>query len=153
MKTTLLFSFFFALIGLISCSIHKTTTGEVQHLGGGEKGTVRVQAAGYGVTKFLALENAEKNAFEALLFRGIPGSVFNKPMINNESETRALHSDWFRTFFDERGYKAYLMSSTSRSDFELMKVRQKNLDATIKINVHALRSAMEQAGVIRKFGL
>ena len=152
MKFTIL-SCLFLLLGLSACHLHHTQTGEVQHLGSSEKGTIRVRAAGYGVTKFLALENAERNAFEAVLFRGVPGSEYTKPMVSNETESRNMHSDFYRTFFEERGYKTYLLSSKTSTDFDLMKMRQKNLDAVIKINVDALRRGLEQAGVIRKFGL
>lgn len=142
---------FFSLFS-ISCNSAKTVSGEVNYLASPEPGTVIVSAAGYGPSKEAAIQNAESNAFNSLLFRGIPGSQQQLPMIADEAAARKVHS----TYLDKLlggGYKAFMLLSTPQSAFAAAHNGRKNITQQVKINVDALRRDMEQHGVVRKFGL
>ncbi len=143
------------LIGLVflGCNSPKSFTGETTYKGSSEKGTVLLSTAGYGQSKALALENAEINAFKVLLFKGVPGSQYNIPMIKDEAKARQQYQSFFEQFFDGQGYKTFLMISKPTSKYDPLTNRSKNLKADIKINVQSLRKTLEKEGVIRKFGL
>ena len=44
---------------------------------------------------FDAVMDAEKNAFKVLLFRGVPGTELNIPLIENESEVTSRYKKYF----------------------------------------------------------
>jgi hypothetical protein len=135
---------------LWSCS--PKLTGESTLAGTSEQGTILLQSQGYGNTKANALENAEINAFNNVVFKGIPGSAYRVPLIDNEQNAKQTHNDYFQQLFSEKKYKAFLLSSSAQSDFKLKTSGQSNLTSLVKIDVQALRKDMEQKGVIRKFG-
>lgn len=137
---------------LISCNSAKTVSGEVNYLATPEPGTVMVSAAGYGPSKSAAMQNAESNAFNSLIFRGIPGSQQQLPMIANEAAARKTHGAYLEKLLGG-GYKAFMLLSTPQSDYAAARNGRKNLTQQVKINVDALRRDMEQHGVVRKFGL
>jgi hypothetical protein len=143
----------FILLLLTSCNSSRINTGEVNYLAPSEKGTILVSAAGYGTSKPDAIGNAESNAFNNLIFRGIPGSQHQLPMVQNEGEVRKQHSTYFSNLLDSGGYKTFMMTSEEQSGFVAARKNQKNILIKVKINVDALRRDMEQQGVIRKFGL
>lgn len=140
----------FAACLLTACNSPKTMTGEVNFAAASEPGTLLVHAAGYGSTQQEALINAEQNAFNNLIFKGIPGSQYRLPMVGNDAGIRKTHEKYFQNLIDQKGYKAFMMSSEPGS----FKARKgaKNLLATVKINVDALRRDMEQQNVLRKLG-
>lgn len=136
----------------IACNSSKTMTGEVNYSGTSEPGTILLTAAGYGATRIAATGNAETNAFNNLIFHGIPGSQQRLPMVSDEKTARREHAAYFQQLLDHQGYKAFLMVSDPQSGFDLTPTG-KNLLVKIKINVDALRRDMEQQGVLRKFGI
>lgn len=140
-----------ALTLVAACNSSKTMTGEVNFLSATEPGTVYVSAGGYGLTKPEAIANAERNAFNCLIFRGVPGSQYRQPMVSDENAARKAHGRYFQQLIEGDGYRAFLMSSEIRSDFQVRRHRN-NLTSAIKINVDALRRDMENQNVIRKLG-
>jgi hypothetical protein len=95
--------------------------------------------------------DAEKNAFKVLLFRGVPGTELNIPLIENESEVTSRYKKYFDDLFVNGKYKTFLMSSTESSN--LMKVKgTKKINVDVKINYNSLRKDLEQNQVIRRFG-
>ena len=144
--------FAFAFSAFASCNSAKTISGEVNFIASPEPGTVMVSSGGYGPTKPLATINAESNAFSTLIFRGIPGSQQQLPMIADEGSARKQHSAYFEQLL-KGGYKPFMMLSEQQSAYAAGRNRRKNLTQRVKINVDALRRDMEQSGVVRKFGL
>lgn len=146
--------FFTCLVALfISCNSSKTITGEVNYLTQTEPGTLLVSAAGYGKSKPDAIANAQESAVDNLLFRGIPGSQYHLPMVQNEREARSKHGGYFKNLLEQGGYKSFMMLSEEQTGFSPARKNQKNITVKVKINVDALRRDMEQQGVVRKFGL
>ncbi|MEK7253209.1 MAG: hypothetical protein AAB316_00560 [Bacteroidota bacterium] len=151
MRNAVLPSCFFFFLLFSQCNSSKTLTGEVNYLTDSELGTVLVSAAGYGASKSQAVSNAETNAFNTLIFNGIPGSQYRLPMV--EASEKGKHKTYFYRLLDEQGYKSFLMLSEPQTAFSGGRKNQKNILVKVKINVDGLRRDMEQAQVVRKFGL
>jgi hypothetical protein len=115
------------------------------------QGTIGVKAIGYGENQESAVEDAQKSAFKILLFKGIPGTELNIPLIQNENEATSKNSNYFKKLFDEGYYKTFLMSSTESSN--LIKIKgNKKITVDMKINYNSLRKDLENNLIIRKFG-
>lgn len=140
------------ILGLHSCSPKlQSYSGEVTFLYKEAQGTIAVKSTGYGKNQLDATINAQKNAFEVLLFKGLPGTELNVPLIENENEAKSKFADYFKKFFDAN-YKTFMMSSVESSN--LIKMRgTKKITVDIKINFNSLRKDLEQNQLIRKFGL
>jgi hypothetical protein len=147
------------LIGLIifmtvanSCSYKTMPTAEVNYLTG-KDGTITMRAIGIGVNSEDAIYDAEKNAINVILFRGLPESEQKVALVGtNEAEEKNKHKDYFNKFYSEKRYKTFIMSSIPTSDLIKHKGGKKSIATDIKINLVALRKDLEQNNIIRKFG-
>ena len=139
-----------AVLGVNGCSPKlQPFTGEVNFLYKEAQGTIAVESTGYGKNQAAAVRDAQINAFNVILFRGLPGTELNIPLIDNEAKTRG--ASYFKKFFDEGNYKSFMMSSTESSALIKMKGTNK-ITVDIKINYNSLRKDLEQNQLIRKFG-
>ena len=145
--------FYLLAICLLFACVSAKKTGETLYAGNSESGTILLKSSGYGVLKGAAIQNAEINAFNNLIFRGIPGSQYSLPMIENEQQAKSDFKNYFTNLYEQKRYKAFLLSTASETDLSLNLSREKTISIETKINVNALRRDMEQNGVIRKFGL
>lgn len=147
--------FFFlsvVILGLHSCSpkLHPHSA-EVSFIYKEAQGTIALKSIGYGNNQTDAVTDAQKNAFEVLLFKGLPGTELNIPLIENESEVKSKYSEYLKKFFDEGIYKSFMMSSTESSN--LIKIKGgKKIAVDVKINYNSLRKDLEKNQLIRKFG-
>jgi hypothetical protein len=140
-------------IGLYSCSPKiQPYSGEVNFLYKEAQGTIAVKSTGYGKNQMEAVSDAQKNAFKVLLFKGIPGTELNVPLIENESDARSKKPEYFKRFFDDKNYISFMMSSTESSNLIKIKKTYK-ITVDVKINYNSLRKDLEQNQLIRKFGL
>ena len=146
-----------SFLGLQFCSPNIKTnhdigyTGEVNFISKDEQGTILLKSTGYGNNQKEAVEDAKKNAFNVILFRGIPGTELNIPLIENEIDAKSKCNNYFQKFFNERYYSTFMMSATESSI--LMRISGlKRIKVDIKINYNSLRKDLEQNQVIRKFG-
>lgn len=137
---------------LFSCkSTPSSYSAEVSFISKEEQGTITVRSYGFGKNQTDAVTDAQKNAFNVLLFKGIPGTELNIPLIENENEAKSKHTSYFRNLFDYAYYKSFMMSSTESSN--LIKIKgNKKISVDVKINYNSLRKDLEQNQVIRKFG-
>jgi len=139
-----------AILGLQGCS-PKIYSAEVNFLYKEAQGTIAVKSTGYGKNQYDAVIDAQKNAFKVLLFKGLPGTELNVPLIENENDAKSKHADYFKKFFDDGNYKIFMMSSTESSN--LIKLQgAKKISVDVKINYNSLRKDLEQNQLIRKFG-
>lgn len=143
---------FFALfiLGLFHCS-PKSYSGEVNFLYKESQGTIAVKSTGYGKNHEEAVRDAQFNAFKVILFKGIPGTELNIPLIENESQARTNYKSYFNNFFESGNYTKFIMSSTESSNLIKLKGTKK-ITIDIKINYNSLRKDLEQNQIIRKFG-
>ncbi len=141
-----------AIIGLQSCSPKlKPYSGEVNFLYKEAQGTIGVKSTGYGKNQKDAVQDAEVNAFKILLFRGIPSTELNIPLLENENEANIKHKDYLNRFFEGGLYKTFMMSTTISSNLIKLKGTKK-ISVDVKINYNSLRNDLEQNLLIRKFG-
>lgn len=135
-----------------SCSKKILPTSEVNFLSGND-GTITMRAVGNGANQQEASSEAEKNAINVLLFRGLPESEQKIALIGtNESEEIEKHKQYFEKFYAQKRYKTFIMSSIPVSDFAKQNGGIKSLTLDIKVNLVALRKDLEQNNIIRKFG-
>jgi hypothetical protein len=142
--------FLFSILLLCCKTIYNSA--EVNFLSGDEQ-TVTVRAIGLGKDEEKAIINAEQKVFDVLFFRGLPNSKQKLPFISsNESEEKIKHKKYFDSFYDERRYKTFVMSSISVGNVVKVKGGQKTITLDVKVNLSALRHDLETFNVIRKFG-
>ena len=78
-------------LGLIQCSPKLVPySAEVNFLFKEAQGTIGVKSIGYGKNQAAAVLDAQKTAFKVIMFKGIPGTELNIPLIENESEAREI---------------------------------------------------------------
>jgi hypothetical protein len=150
-------SFFIIISFLFSCQFvqgqQKTVTAEVNFLSE-STGIITVRSIGYGKNKAEAIDNAEINAIDVLLFRGLPESTQKDPIIGiNSDEIKSKNKEYFENFYGAKQYKTFIMSALPTTE-ELIKNKggKKSIAVDVKINVKALRLDLENKNIIRKFG-
>jgi len=140
------------ILGLHSCSPKlQPYSAEVNFLYKEAQGTIAVKSTGYGKNQTEAVADAQKTAFKVLLFKGLPGTELNIPLIENENDAKSKNSEYFKKFFDQGNYRSFMMSSTESSNLIRLKGTKK-ITVDVKINYNSLRKDLEQNQLIRKFG-
>ena len=143
----------FLLIILLSCS-SKTPNfyeTEVSLLRKTDYGIISLKSVGYGNGRNSATEDAQKKAFFALLYRGIPNSEYSYPLIENEVTFKNNFPNFNETFFKSTVYKSFIISNIESSNL-INTSKGNKLYLDITINYEALRRYLEQNSIIRKFG-
>ena len=131
---------------------------EVQCLGTGKQGTQLVKIWGYGKNPTEAIEQAKMNAVHAILFKGVatgsPGCIQRPLVTNNQAEEQ--YKTYFTEFFAINGkYLKYVTLSTDGSidPNDRLKVGKKyKIGVAVTVNSDALRSELEDKGIIKKLG-
>ena len=116
-------------------------------------GVIHLRSAGKGKKEEDAISDAEKNAFNALLFVGIPNSSQQRPMVPDEASAKSSNPVYFENFFNKKGYRDFI-TSIANSGFGKDKdddMKTTNID--VRINFSALRANLENNNIIKKFGL
>jgi hypothetical protein len=149
---------FFKILGLLilaslsSCkSAPSSYSAEVSFISKEEQGTITVRSYGFGKNEKESIKDAHKNAFSILLFKGLPGTELNVPLISNEYEAKNAHKSYFDNLLENGGLFRYLMTNNSESAPVKVKGGY-TTSLVLKINYNSLRKDLEQNGVIRKFG-
>ena len=144
--------FVFLLFAILSCSKKTLPSSEVNFLSG-NNGTISMRAIGNGQQEQEMINDAERNAFNVILFRGIPESEQKTALVGtNEAQELAKNKQYFDKFYSQMRYKTFVMSSIPVSSLSKQKGRGKSLAVDIKINLVALRKDLEQNNIIRQFG-
>ena len=137
---------------LTNCSYKTLPTASVNFVSG-NNGTLTMRAIGFGINTEDAIKDAEKNALNIILFRGLPESEVKVGLIGtNEAAEIEKHQDYFTKFYTGLRYKTFIMSSIPTSDLIIKKGSKKSIAVDIKINVVALKRDLEQSNIIRRFG-
>ena len=148
-------SYYFLLLIVITIISCKSTTNsysaQVIFLTKEEQGTITVRSNGFGKNEKEAIKDAQKNAFNVLLFKGLPGTEINVPLVSNEYEAKNSHKDYFDNLFENGGLFRYLMVNNSETAPEKVQGGY-STSLVLKINYNSLRKDLEQNGVVRKFG-
>lgn len=120
-----------------------------------DKETITMRATATGKSEQETLNNAEQNAVDVILFRGVPESTQKMPLVgSNESAAMMENNPYFTEFYDGGRYKSFIVSAVPVGGFTKLKGKGKNFQTTaeVKINFVNLRRDLEQGGVVRKFG-
>ncbi len=150
-----------------------TTNYEVQALEQGKEGTVLMKVFSYGKTTEEAIERAKLDAVHAVLFKGIPGSNCEKPLIGDLSLLQSK-ADYFKTLFgvdelegytrkkkkirygtENAPYRLYVSLSTDGSIDPADRLRvgkEYKVGVSVSVQFHALRAQLEKDGIIKAFG-
>ena len=114
-------------------------------------GLYNIRSSGFGTGSEATVSDAQKNVFYHIIFKGIPGTDLNVPMVENEADAMAKHKEYFKKFFEEGRYRDFMLSSTLSSNMVNVNGGLQVL-ADVKVNCNSLRKDLEQNQVIRKFG-
>lgn len=138
---------------MASCNRKVFPTAKVNYLKEVE-GTITMRAIGTGKGMKQAIADAEKNAIQVILFRGLPESQQNLPMIPlNEYQAVQKYPEYFRLLYDKYRYRTFIMASVPTLGSIKSTKKLKSIAVDLKINIYALRRDLEQNGIINKFGL
>lgn len=124
---------------------------EVSLLKKTDYGSAYLKSVGYGNGRHSAIEDAQKKSFFVILFRGIPNTNYNYPLIENEVSFREKNANFNKDFFDNGLYKSFIISNSESSNL-ISTSRGFKIFMNIEINYEALRKYLEQNSIIRKFG-
>ena len=182
MKNLILFGAGFILLSLASC-YRKNNTGialnyEVVPMVQSTQGNVNFKVFSYGYDPDDAIERCKMDAVHAVLFKGIPGSNQEKPLIP-DLDAFNKNREYFAKFFGIKDVKD--ISTTAVSIFgrvrllpgyangpyrlyvgfsgdgsvnpnDRMKVDNRyKVGVAVAVNVSLLRRRLEQDGIIKKF--
>ena len=151
MRMKLFLLFFFIVLTSCTNKIPDHYETEVSLLRKTEYGIVALKSVGYGNGRNSATEDAQKKAFFALLYRGIPNSDYSYPLIENEVTFKNNFPNFNETFFKSAVYKSFIISNIESSNL-INTSKGNKLYLDITINYEALRRYLEQNSIIRKFG-
>lgn len=126
---------------------------ETQFIRVGLQGTILFKIYSYGKNEDECLEIAKMNAVKAVIFRGIPGSDLEQPLVT-EAGAEEKYRDYFTAFFKKNGkYKSYVSISTDGSidsDDRLVVGSKIKLGIAVSVQKEALRKELESAHIITK---
>jgi len=113
MKNLFLFIIGFCL--LQSCNKSVYPTANVNYVSS-SSGTITMNSIGFGNNQLDAQTDAEKNAIDVLLFRGLPGSQQTTPLIQiNEADAKTKYNGYFTSFYNNKRYKTFITSTVAIS--------------------------------------
>lgn len=114
------------------------------------EGTVSVLTTLTGKKCRNAGECAQEQAVRSLLFVGVPDSPIARPMIANEQQALQQHRVFFDDLFARKGYARYIVRVTAGARAPGAPADAESF--VVLVNTDALRTALEKAGVVRRFG-
>jgi hypothetical protein len=144
------------LLTLTSCKTYKTSLSqstaafynyEVQHVASGE-GTETLKVYSYAKTEKEGVEQGKLNAIRAILFKGIPGADFQKPIVA-EVGAEEKYKSYFNEFLKPGGkYLKFIALSSNTIDAFKSDEMQK-VGVTLTIQKDNLRKELEAANIIK----
>ncbi len=153
MKLVYTLAFFLLTYSLTFAQNYRDFNYEVQFIRTGLQGTELFKVFAYGRNERQCLEAAKMDAVKAILFKGVPGSGLQKPMVTELSEMKQ-HKDYFKAFFKDNGpYLNYVSISNDGSinENDRFKVGNKlKIGVIVSVNKANLRTELENAGIIKK---
>ena len=116
-------------------------------------GTLYVRTSGLDKSKDLARDQALRNAIRAVMFKGIPNSSVKRPLISNPSAEQTFR-DYFEAFFKEGGkYKMFIIETSVDEERRVGRKKQWRVFVRAKVYYTQLQKELEDARIIKKFGI
>jgi len=123
---------------------------EVSYIDSVGKDILIIEAKGYGKNQRVAMNDAEKRAFETLFFKGIPNSSYRFGMMPDK-EIEKQH--FLQTFFETQKHREFIVASNITSPVSRNQQKKaKELALQVHINTLSLRKYLEHQGAVHKFG-
>ena len=116
-----------------------------------EQDVIHLRAEASAETTAKAISFAERNAIENLLFKGIPASNQEKPLVANETEAMRQNPEYFNNLINKEDYQRFVMKSEIIENVAEQKAHF--VKQLISIDLNAFRTDLEQNKIVRKFGL
>lgn len=116
------------------------------------KDEITVRILVYARNEKNAVIEAKLYAINSLLFRGISGSSYSRPIIGTDEERIVNeHLDYFDSFYNSR-YLSFITSAIPKSKLVKDETKRKCMVFDVSIKKLTLKRDLEDSGVIRKFG-
>ncbi len=131
---------------------------EIECAGVGTQGTYLIKSWSYSKKPNVALEQAKKNAVHGVVFKGFAGKqgVPGQKALASNPNIEQEKAEFFEDFFaDNSKYMKYVNVSGDGSVAagDRMKVgKEYKVGVVVSVNVSALRTDLEQAGIIKSLG-
>lgn len=123
--------FLIIIIAFYSCNASKKVSGnykfEIECLGVELDGSQTLKAWGNGRNRFDAVEQAKKNAVNAVIFKGVSYGKqdCNKRPLITDPMAREKHEDYFNTFFRDKGeYLSFVNCKDERFLSKILRSRK-----------------------------
>ena len=102
----------------------------------------------FNVKKNVAVDNAIKDAFYQILFRGIPGSrEYQRPLLGTDEKVMNANIEYFDNMIN--GGRIYTFVNYSALSY----YKRKEAIVKVSLNVQALVADLEKNNLYRRFGL
>lgn len=122
-------------------------------------GSVTILGWGAGRNRFDALDQAQKNVLNDVLFVGIlegQSACWPKPLINTPN-ARSMYRPFFDLFFNDRkgNWKKYVSSADEQLVTKVLRDKKETqrgvlVSAVVRVNIPALRILLEEEGILIK---
>lgn len=142
-----------ALSFLFSCSktiIPYQRSGEVNAVNH-ENSIITVSSQGRAENASKAVYHAERNAFENLLFKGVPNTNQESPLIPDEIQALDANPALFERLLVNQDYRRFIMDSFTGNSTTSGGVTL--IEQVVKIDLKSLRNYLQSEGITKKFGL
>lgn len=115
---------------------------------GENNGVLMLSVSEFNVKKNVAIDNAIKDAFYQILFRGIPGSrEYQRPLLGTDEKVMNANIEYFDNMIN--GGRIYTFVNYSA----LCYYKRKEAVVKVSLNVQALQADLEKNNLYRRFGL
>ena len=115
---------------------------------GENNGVLMLSVSEFNVKKNVAVDNAIKDAFYQILFRGIPGSrEYQRPLLGTDEKVMNANIEYFDNMIN--GGRIYTFVNYSALSY----YKRKEAVVKVSLNVQALQADLENNNLYRRFGL
>ena len=115
---------------------------------GENNGVLMLSVSEFNVKKNVAVDNAIKDAFYQILFRGIPGSrEYQRPLLGTDENVMNANIEYFDNMIN--GGRIYTFVNYSALSY----YKRKEAVVKVSLNVQALQADLEKNNLYRRFGL
>ena len=141
------------LLVMSSCRPAQVLTSEVT-LYGGTRDELQLTSKGFGKDEYAAKLDAFKRAVDAVLYRGFvaEGSPVKDPLIKDKELVQQAHDQFFNALYSDGTLHeivlSYMATGKARKEHNLYESTYH-----LRLNLRLLRSRLEDAGIVRKFGI
>ena len=115
---------------------------------GENNGVLMLSVSEFNVKKNVAVDNAIKDAFYQILFRGIPGSrEYQRPLLGTDEKVMNANIEYFDNMIN--GGRIYTFVNYSALSY----YKRKEAVVNVSFNIQALVADLEKNNLYRRFGL